>query len=310
MCGGQRWYLLAVVFMLSAAIPLAAQALMLLEANESEGSADGLSRASQCYDDSSYDSFISRYRDHALGNVPGDTAPVELVITSMQGDDLPARPRCFGLTWKGIKVTTTGTSSTYFFGESAGASAPRNLSAESFARVQQFLEKLPDDGHRLPPPGHRVTVRAVSGGAISIRVYDRATLPDEIIELIRLADSRIAISMPAFQPSRQWKAGELQTGASTSPVINASDIDPDAMSSPYRLVAESSNGRLLAVSNLFIKATCCVSTTRPLISRSSSWFFVPLIAPHTWASIRMAVVSCWKRMLRRFARMKPIRGSR
>jgi len=261
MMKGQREYFLATVLVLCAAVPFAAQAQLLLQANEDKGSADQLAKAKSCYDNSSYESFMSRYRDLPLGNVHGDAEPVELIVSSMEGDDrqvnakAPSWPRCSGISWDGIEVTPAGNAYWYFHGESNGVSLPIKLPEDYFNEIQKFLARLPDDGNRLPPPGHRVIVRAALGGTINTRLYDRAELPDEIIELIRLTDSRIKIFTPILKPIRHWKADELQQSAGSSAVLNASDLDPGSMSGSDRLVAENSDGSLLAVSSIFYRGS-------------------------------------------------------
>jgi hypothetical protein len=225
------------------------------------GSGETSPKSLKCYDDSSYDSFVSRYLNSPLGNVHADAEPVELIISSMEGDDrlvdakIPSWPRCGGIIWSGIKVTPAGNGYFYWHGESNGIGSPVKLPEEFFVRLQQFVAKPPDDGKRLPPPGHRVIVRAALDGAISVRVFDRAYLPDEIIELIRLTDSQIEVTPTIFHPLRSWKPADLQQGAVSSAVLNASDIDFDEMFAPERSVAESSDGRMLAVSSFFYRGS-------------------------------------------------------
>ena len=253
----QRRSFLAVVLVLCAHAPFAIPAQSLSQTNGDSSFPDRPIKARPCYDDSSYDNFVSRYLNASLGNVHADAEPVELIISSMEGDDrlvdakIPSWPRCAGIVWSGIKVTPDGNGYVYWHGESNGTSSPIKLPEEYFARLQQFLATTPDDGKRVPPPGHRVILRAALGGVISVRLYDRVYLPDEIIELIRLTDSQIVVAPTIFQPSRRWKADQLQQGAASSAVLNASDLDFDSMFAAGRSVTESSDGSLLAVSSFF-----------------------------------------------------------
>ena len=257
----QRRSFLVIVLVLCAPAPFAAQAQSLSQTNGDSSFPDQPTKARPCYDDSSYDSFVSRYLNAPLGNVHADAEPVELIISSMEGDDrlvdakIPWWPRCAGIMWSGIKVTPAANGYVYWHGEPNGTSSPIKLPEEYFARLQQFLAATPDDRKRVPPPGHRVILRAALGGVISVRLYDRAYLPDEIIELIRLTDSQIVVAPTTFQPSRRWKADQLQQGATSSAVLNASDIDFDSMFAPGRSVAESSDGSLLAVSSFFYRGS-------------------------------------------------------
>ena len=262
MFDSQRRSFLAIVLVLCATAPFAAQAQSLSQTIGDSSFPDQPAKARPCYDDSSYEKFVARYLNAPLGNVYGDAEPVELIITSMEGDDrlvnakTPSWPRCGGITWDHIKVTLSQLAHSNLNGSESNFGGPTvKLPEDYFARLQQFLAKLPDDGKRLPPPGHRVIVRAALGGAISVRVIDRAYLPDEVIELIRLSDSQIVVAPTVFQPSRRWKADQLQQGASSSAVLNASDIDFDSMFAPGRSVAESSDGSLLAVSSFFYRGS-------------------------------------------------------
>lgn len=221
----------------------------------------GTSRAKPCYDDSSYGAFISNYIDRPLGTVSADAEPVEANISSMSGEDHLVDTkallwhRCSGIPWDGIKVTPAGNAYAYISGESNGFSSPVKLPEEYFARLQKFLAKLPGDKGILPARGSRVIVRVALAGVMNVRVYDRAKLPDEIIELIRLSGSRIEISVPIFQPSQRWRANELQQGAVTSPALNAIDLESDSMSGSNLLIAESADGSLLAISSVYYRGS-------------------------------------------------------
>ncbi|MGA3048027.1 MAG: WD40 repeat domain-containing protein [Terracidiphilus sp.] len=225
------------------------------------GSNQGPSQAKPCYDDSSYGTFIGSYIDRPLGVVRADAEPVELIISSMMREDslvdakIFSLHRCFGMPRDGIKVTAAGNAYTYMSGELNAISAPVKLPEDYFARLQKFLKNLPDDNGILPARGSRVIVQVALGEAISVRVYDRARLSDEIIELIRLSDSRIEISTPIFQPLRRWRANELQQGAATSSALNAIDLESDSMSGSNLLVAESPDGSLLAISSVYYRGS-------------------------------------------------------
>ena len=248
--------------LLVCAVPLAvAKAQTLPQPIGANGSNQGPSQAKPCYDDSSYGTFIGSYIDRPLGVVRADAEPVELIISSMMREDslvdakIFSLHRCFGMPRDGIKVTAAGNAYTYMSGELNAISAPVKLPEDYFARLQKFLKNLPDDNGILPARGSRVIVQVALGEAISVRVYDRARLSDEIIELIRLSDSRIEISTPIFQPLRRWRANELQQGAATSSALNAIDLESDSMSGSNLLVAESPDGSLLAISSVYYRGS-------------------------------------------------------
>ncbi|MGD0098605.1 MAG: hypothetical protein ABSB60_19165 [Terracidiphilus sp.] len=268
-----------------AVAPFALHTEALAQVAGDAGSAEKVKRASPCIDDSSYDNFISKYQGRPLGSIYGDDAQVEVIITSIKGDDRPEiakNANCRGIAWDGIKVTTAGTSYTDFLGESAGRSGPIKLSANSFVRLEAFLKSLPDDGHIVPAPGHRVLVRAALCGAISTRVYDRADLPDEIIEIVRLTDSRIEIPAPIFEPSKKWRADAIPQNAISSPVLRASDMEPELDFEPNKSVAESLDGRLFAISKLVYQGY----RLRVYIADSEKPQFDLLLPPNAGRTIR------------------------
>jgi hypothetical protein len=93
--------------------------------------------------------------------------------------------------------------------ESAEQVGPRNtptraasLSREKSERAALILSRLPDDHERLPPPGRRLAVAVTSSGLV--RVYDRANLPDDVMELVRVAGCEAAPWIMHFPLSRWW----------------------------------------------------------------------------------------------------------
>jgi len=170
------------VLVLGACTPLSTVAQMPSAPQSTPNEHAAPRRLPPCFDDSSYDNFVSRYLDRPLGTVHADAEPVEMIISSLEGDDsLPEGTmpnwRCSGIAWDGIKITSTGIAYTYFQGESDGSGAPTNLPSDFLSGLQNFLAKLPDDAKRLPPWGHRIIARAASGNTITVRVYDRDRLP-------------------------------------------------------------------------------------------------------------------------------------
>ncbi len=84
------------------------------------------------------------------------------------------------------------------------------LSADSLAILGTLLDSLPDDGRRVPPPGHRVIVQVVRGGVVTVRLYDRSYLPDAVLEMLRMTDAGFARTEHTFEPSRRWSREEAQ----------------------------------------------------------------------------------------------------
>ena len=102
--------------------------------------------------------------------------------------------------------------------ESEGAFGSRGsdgnfVAPESLARLQQLLSDLPADPHRLPPPERRVLIQT----ATATRVYDRANLPDSILEILRLSNSGVTAWHEIFKAQRRI---EIRTGGPLLPDPN------------------------------------------------------------------------------------------
>jgi len=131
-----------------------------------------------------YEAWISAYRSSFQGNL--------LSITVIDGDDLLPRP---GKIPVSCRITTTdsvsadGTESmsrmTPFAVQGGG---PDRLPAELFKALQRQVaslrEHMPDDHGQLPPAGRRMVVQVMDGGRIQSRVYDRADIPNQILEIL------------------------------------------------------------------------------------------------------------------------------
>ena len=58
------------------------------------------------------------------------------------------------------------------------------LSEPAMAKVRELAANLPDDHAYLPPVGRRLVVQATNAGATRARVYDRANIPDIVLDTI------------------------------------------------------------------------------------------------------------------------------
>jgi hypothetical protein len=144
-------------------------------------------------------------------------SPVELTIRATEFDQKPVDAKrassfdfCeWSTLWIGTNISTTGEVATFANGKgSFRGGGGGKLDPEDFARLQPLIENLPADGHRVPPAARRITVEVVRNGAATVRLYDSANLPDEIVELIRLTGARIQIKSPVFKPERTVPAAE------------------------------------------------------------------------------------------------------
>lgn len=210
--------------------------------------------AHYCYDDSSYANFTEGFRHDGLGE-PGQVDPVELLVTSLDGEPRDANqqlPCAFRLRMnqEGIKITAAGLAYTFSSGSSHGISNPKVLPEDFLPRRRRFTSDLPDDGHLLPPRGNRIVVQAVTNHGIEVRVYDRQNLPDEVIELVRVTDSQMRITAPEIVPTRRWDTEDLTQNPDFSPVLKSFrvlDLEASLTSDLGKVVTESLDGKLLAI---------------------------------------------------------------
>lgn len=171
-----------------------------------------------------YESWIRGYETGPLGAALNDRHRIQFRITAIEGDDLKPdektasvlgndyRTFCYGYT-----VSTKGTISFFRFTSMAmQGSGPGRLPAEDFKKLKTLITELPDDHSRLPPPGHRLVLQVVKGTGVLARVYDRANMPDSVLEILRLTGSGIRPLVMDFQPDQKW-AGEQGSEAVVSP---------------------------------------------------------------------------------------------
>ena len=153
-------------------------------------------------------------------------APVELTIESTELDDRPVTAEaasapdfCF---WHvlavGVNISVAGEVSSFANGEGAfRGGGGGKLAADTFARLQALMDRLPADHHRVPQPGRRVVVVVHRGKCARVRLYDSENLPDSVVEMIRLTQVRIRIGTPGFQPDKTWTAEEAKHLAIPAP---------------------------------------------------------------------------------------------
>jgi WD40 repeat protein len=143
--------------------------------------------------------------------IPLGKSPVELTISATEFSDRPVNAReaaspffCEESTlWVGVNVSASGEGYGFANGEGADRGGGGNkLAPEDFARVQSLMDDLPDDQHRVPPATRRIVVEVQRDGTATVRLYDSASLPDAIVEMIRLTGARIKIAAPIFRPDR------------------------------------------------------------------------------------------------------------
>lgn len=141
-----------------------------------------------------YQSWI---RDYRSGPLPGnllDHHQIQLAVTVLDGDDLqPATnyPFSCGVTTS-ISIGSNGTISwSRRTPDAFQGGGPSTLSAKDLRILQPLLAKLsahpPEDDSRLPPPGRRVVLQVSRKREVVARVYDRADIPESVLEILGLA---------------------------------------------------------------------------------------------------------------------------
>jgi WD40 repeat protein len=203
---------------------------------------------------SDYDSWIRGYRKAPLCGALGDNHPIQFSITVVEGDDLKLDEKTASIlgdnyrTFRyGYAISTKGTISFFRYTSSAiQGSGPGALPVEDFKKLQPLIASLPDDHSHLPPPGHRLVLQVAKGTRVLARVYDRANMPDSVLEILRLAGTDIKPLVMDFPPEKKWTQGEF----------GEAGIPPDAIGigTPKDIL------------------TLAVSPDRSLIVRQALWY--------------------------------------
>jgi hypothetical protein len=108
-------------------------------------------------------------------------------------------------------LSTKGTVSFFRFTSMAvQGGGPGTLPVEDFRKLQAVIAHLPDDHSQLPPPGHRIVLQVAKRSKVLARVYDRANMPDSVLEILRLTGSGIRPLLMNFAPpDKKWTLSEF-----------------------------------------------------------------------------------------------------
>lgn len=148
-----------------------------------------------------------------------------LVITAIEGDDLKpdeailkAVERDYRVTRYGCFVSNGAGIGSFYI--SPGRFAPNGvikmMPKEDFERLKTFIANLPDDYSLLPPlGGRRLVLQVQTDNQVRARVYDRANMPDEVLEILRLSECRISSWTLKFEAKSTLNTGgKFQTTGS------------------------------------------------------------------------------------------------
>lgn len=136
---------------------------------------------------------------------------LKLIITAIEGEETDDMQAAFGFRSSmirfGCKVSSDGAVS-YFSISNRGTrgGSGSTIAPADFKRLDKLLANLPDDRSRLTVAGRRLLVQAASGTHSTVKVYDRAHAPAEILEILRLSRSRVRAWLPEFGPQSEIDA--------------------------------------------------------------------------------------------------------
>jgi WD40 repeat protein len=140
-----------------------------------------------------------------------------LALTVIEGDDLPVDEKQAKFWGRGYRVVFYGCSVSpegrvsYFQnknGDSKNSGYPV-LSAKTLQELRRLLLKVPDDHSRLPPAGRRLVIQTTATKQLVVRVYDRANLPDSVLEIIRTSRADIKPWSLQFAPEKVGSESEF-----------------------------------------------------------------------------------------------------
>ena len=227
---GRRWTLwrYSSIAVLAVACCTAARALQ----NKVEGnlvlgqSGNAESRAE------SYGRWVSSYRAGRLTGGLSDHHQIQMAITIISGDDVEPYAKTASLLGPNAAIVTTRfavssaktVSMVRVTAMAIQGGGPSKLTDQDFKRLSILMADLPDDHSRLPPKGRRLVVQVVGQTGTLARVYDRANLPESVLEMLRIvgADTWPIFPFPDFEPEQSWNRGDF---AQVNPDINKTSLE-------------------------------------------------------------------------------------
>ncbi len=190
----QRWAALAMIAMWITGHAAGAEQPKPASVRESDGSAKS----------SDLQSLLRPFTTATIDRRFGDTVrPVKLILTGYKEEKPNTLNGDFPTSF-GCEVSADGMIH-YFHRSSSsikGSGYPKLGVAEA-QRLNGLLEKLPPSSASLPELNRRLIVQVANDGKYDARVYDRADLPNGILELVRITGTKIRPWMPSLKPSTE-----------------------------------------------------------------------------------------------------------
>jgi WD40 repeat protein len=178
-----------------------------------QAAAQGLASQNNTEPRSAYESWISAYQSGLLGGALADNNHIKLRITVVESDNPKANETPasgFGPSRTFWDISTEGTVSfTRVTPMAIQGGGPGLLPADDFLRLQALITSLPGDHSQLPPQGRRILLQVVQGTKTLARVYDRANMPDKVLEILRLTGTGIKPVVLDFAPDKKWWLNEF-----------------------------------------------------------------------------------------------------
>jgi len=151
-----------------------------------------------------YQEWVDRHthKDFRTADIYGKPAYVKMILTRVEdeADGKPAQAMRLSETRDEFELLTNGQSKDFRHSAhgSRGGGSDARLPAETLARIDRLLARLPDDDGLLPPANRRLLIEATTLPERRVRVYDLADAPPGIYELMRLVKFGTAY-VPRFQ---------------------------------------------------------------------------------------------------------------
>jgi hypothetical protein len=168
-----------------------------------------------------YELWIRPYRNVAPGGGHTDHHNIQLSITVLEGDNLKPDSSvdwacgdfCCSMTTT-FSVSMDGTvSMTSITPMAIQGAGPSRLPAEESREISHLIESLgahpPDDHSQLPPPGRRLVLQVKHRKEFLARVYDRADIPDPILEILGVIGATLGPLTMNFTPFSSATRQEL-----------------------------------------------------------------------------------------------------